>query len=246
MRLELVFVLLLMSGVSVSAIDICIDLDAPSAPGNLSVSGDVGSILIEWSAAVDTPECSGIDYYNISRDGEWIGTTETLSFVDNASLRSGEYDYTVYAVDMAGGNAGASVKNSIVIDREYVSGGGGGGSSYVCESDWSCEEWTDCVGNERRRLCEDVNRCGTTYLKPEVYEECGEGFGDDSIRLERAVEDVNIEKVDIDRNEIDGITEFLSTVTGAVVGGGTGSVAAGGVLLLLSVLGFVAVKRRTA
>jgi hypothetical protein len=232
MRFGLVFVLLLMG--SVSAISVCVDNVAPEAPENLSVSGSVGDILIEWSAAVDSPACSGIDYYNISRDGEWIGTTEDLNFVDDASLVSGEYDYTVYAVDMVGGNAGASVKNSVIVNGGGVSGGGSSGS-YICKSDWTCGEWTDCVGDERRRICEDVNKCGTPYLKPEVYEECGDGnSGGNSIKLESVIENADI----VEPNR------FLSAITGAVIGGGVGSAAAGGILLLLAILGFVALKRR--
>lgn len=234
MRFGLVFVLLIVGfGFSVSAISICVDNVAPEAPGSLAVSGGVGSILIEWNAAVDSPECSGIDYYNVSRDGEWIGTTENLSFIDNASLGRGEYNYSVYAVDMVGGNAGASVKNNIVFESGSV-GGGGGGSSYVCKSNWSCGDWSDCVGDERRRLCEDVNKCGTPYLKPEVYEVCGEDLEGESMRLENVVNEGNV----------DDVEGFFSVMTGGVIGGGTGSFVAGGVLLLLSILGFIVVKRR--
>ena len=232
MRLGLVFVLLLMG--SVSAVSICIDNVAPGAPGNLSVSGSVGSILVSWSAVVDEPACSGIDYYNVSRDGVWIGQTDNLIFVDNVSLGEGSYSYTVYAVDLAGGNAGASVINDIKINHGGGSSGGGSSSSYVCEVNWSCGEWSECVGGEMRRICEDLNECGTPYLKPVDYQECGVSFGGDNMTLESVVEEPDVGSVD----------GFFSTITGAVIGGGTGSVVAAGVLLLLSVLGLITIRRR--
>jgi len=229
MRFGMIFVLLLMG--SVSAISICVDNVAPEAPRNLSVSGSVGSILIEWNSAVDSPECSGIDYYNVSRDGEWIGRVESLSFVDNASLGSGEYDYTVYAVDMVGGNAGASIKNSIIINRGGGGSGGGSSGGYVCASNWTCGEWSECVGSERMRICDDVNNCGTPYLRPEVYEECDES---ENMTLENIVEEA----------DIGGFSNFLAGITGAVVGGGTGSAVVGVLLLLLSILGFAVARRK--
>ena len=232
MRFGFVFVLLLMG--SVSAISICVDNVAPEAPSNLVVSGSVGSIFISWSAAVDSPSCSGVDYYNVSRDGEWIGTTGDLSFVDEENLGRGEYDYTVYAVDMVGGNAGASVKNSVVVYEVNVDGGDSG-SSYTCEADWACEAWSECVGDEMKRVCEDVNECGTSFLKPEVYQECGGiSIGENSMILKNVVEEAEISDVD----------RFLSSITGAVVGGGAGSVVSGGALLLLSILGLFAIRRK--
>ena len=223
-RLWIVGYFLLLMG-SVSAVSVCIDNSVPSAPGNLSVSGEVGSILISWSAAVDEPDCSGIAEYIVSRNGVELSVVDSRdsegrwSFVDDANLGEGEYNYTVYAVDLVGGNAGASVRRDVVVERGVVRSGGGLGS-YVCDADWSCGEWSECVGRERMRICEDLNGCDTSYLKPEGLEKCGDGVFEDVEDLELVVAE----------DETEG---FFSAITGAVVGGGAGSGVAVGTLFLL-------------
>lgn len=241
MKGYLVLVLLLIG--SVSAVSVCIDNVAPSAPGNLSVSGSVGNILVSWDAAVDTPECSGVDYYNVSRNGVAIGIILGLSnqvpgvmieFVDNVSLGAGEYSYTVYAVDMVGGNAGASVKNDVVVDSGGSVSGGGRGGSYRCEVNWSCGEWSECVGEEMRRICEDLNKCGTLNLKPVDYLECGDGDFDgegEGLIVSNLTEEDEV--------------GFFSAVTGAVTGAvGTTGGAVTTVFILVVVCGAVAVRIR--
>ncbi|MBA7708607.1 hypothetical protein ES703_117509 [subsurface metagenome] len=129
-RLFLIFgIIFLLS--FVSAVEFCIDSTPPSAPSNLAVSGVVGNIILTWDEATDIPDCSGIDYYNITRDGNLIGTSFNLSFRDTENLSSGNYTYTVYAVDKVGHNRGTSIKNDVVLSKPtdngdiVVSGGGG-------------------------------------------------------------------------------------------------------------------------
>jgi len=62
-----------MIGFVSGGVQICIDLDDPSPPSSLSVSGDASSRVLGWGASVDTPSCSGIDEYVISRKGVEIG-----------------------------------------------------------------------------------------------------------------------------------------------------------------------------
>jgi len=236
MRAEFILLVFMIGFVS-AGVQICIDLDAPSAPGNLNVSGSVGSILVSWDAAVDEPACSGIDYYNVSRNGEWIGQTDGLSFIDVDDLAEGNYNYTVYAVDLVGGNAGASVKNEVVVSSGGKVSSSSGSSSYKCTPEWECGNWSDCVGGDMRRVCEDLRRCGTTYLKPETYFECGT-VDDYEDELE---ESVVLESSAADVNERDSL---FSSIIGAVIGGGTGSLVGAGVLLVFSVLGLVLVIRK--
>jgi len=231
-----------------SAISICVDHVSPSAPSNLAVSGSVGSISLTWNPATDEPACSGIASYIIKRNNPDNSTVQlgvvgagTLSFVDtNSGLAPGSYSYVIYAMDMVGHNTGAAIKNVITIGSgsSYISGGGGS-SSYVCNEDWSCGEWSECIGGEQRRLCEDLNRCGTSKDLPETYKECGTNTNS------KNTPDLNLDK------NINGTGEgpngILSAMTGAVIGamGTTEGKIGGGIviILVLAGLGFIGVRR---
>lgn len=211
-----------------SAISVCIDRTSPSAPSDLSVSGNVGSILLGWSAAVDEPSCSGIAEYVISREGLEIGRVDgnVLSFVDGDNLGAGEYIYTVYAVDLVGQNAGSAIKNVISFSGGGGSSGGSPSGSFICVEDWGCGNWSECVGNEQRRLCSDLNKCGTELYKPETYQECGvESSGVDGMVLESINEEADI---------FSGITSLFSGITGAVTG--TVGTAEGMIVIIFIVL----------
>jgi len=235
MRLNYLLILVLCIGM-VSAVSVCIDNTSPDAPLGLGVSGNSGSITLTWSEVIDEPSCSRIDYYNVSRDGKRIGQVgwKEFSFVDNESLGEGEYSYTVYAVDLVGGNAGRAIKNVVKIDQDGGSSGGSSSYSYVCIEDWECGEWSECLGNDMRRLCNDLNECGTEKTKPDVYQGCGVSFEDvDSV----------LESDDVEPGT-SSFNSFLSAVTGAVIGGGAASVAVAGVFMALVVGGFVIVAKR--
>ena len=112
--------------------------------------------------------------------------------------------------------------------------GSRGGSSiysYVWEVDWVCGEWTECVGDDMRRLCNDLNECGTEKDKPDVYQGCGVSENGDVI-----VED---EGADVEKPN-----RFFSAITGAVIGGGAKSVAVAGGFLALVIGGFFIVIRK--
>ena len=223
----------------VSSVSVCIDRTDPSAPAGLGVSGDASSRVLVWDEVIDEPSCSGIDYYNVSRDGSWIGRVDgdVLSFVDNESLSRGGYGYTVYAVDLVGHNSGPAIKNVIKIGGGSGGGvsGGSSSSSYVCVEDWECGAWTECVGNEQGRLCNDLNECGTVDDEPETYQECG--------LMSEA--DIILESSDEEADVVGGIEGFFSTITGAVVGSlGTGGTIVVSVFILVMVGSFVFVRIR--
>ena len=193
--------------------------------------------MLEWPAASDEPSCSGIDYYNVSRDGNWIGMVDgdVLSFVDN-NVSYGTYSYTVFAVDLVGHNSGDAVKNIVLVNPGnggtiHVSGGGGS-SSYVCVEDWSCEDWSECSDGEQRRLCEDLRGCGPENNKPETYRECGYG------------NDYSLDDVLVGVNITEGNDGFFSAITGGVIGvvGSTGGFFV--IFILIVVGGFVAIRIR--
>jgi len=239
MRFEFLMIILMIGFVSAGT-QICIDFDDPSAPLDLGISGNVGSILLEWGAAVDEPDCSGIAEYVISREGLEIGKVngDVLSFVDNENLSEGEYVYTVYAVDLIGHNTGVAIKNVVKVGGNNNDGGtsgGNSGGSYVCVEDWGCDAWSECIGNEQRRLCSDLNKCGTNNSKPETYQECG--------LMSEA--NITLEDNEPEDNGASIIVKAFSAITGAVVGAaGTPEGVAVSTFILLSLLGFTAVRIR--
>lgn len=54
----------------------------------------------------------------------------------------------------------------------------------VCEEEWVCTKWSECVDEEQTRECTDKNECGTTKDKPiekqtcEMPSYCGDGVCD--------------------------------------------------------------------
>lgn len=211
MKLEFIFSLFLMISLVSAGTMVCIDLDAPSAPANLIVTGSDVNIVLTWDNSADEPSCSGIEEYIVSRDGVEIGRTsgDILTFTDE-NMAYGTYSYSVFAVDRVAHNSGLAIKNDVVLsapasdssDSIHVSSGGGS-SSYICNEEWSCQNWTDCTGNEQRRLCEDLNKCGTSENKPETYQEC-------------KVESDNMTFVDTDVKT--SSVKTFSSMTGAVIG----------------------------
>ncbi|MES9945689.1 MAG: endo alpha-1,4 polygalactosaminidase [Candidatus Thiodiazotropha sp.] len=75
------------------------DTEAPSAVTNLDVSSTYQAVTLSWSAATDNV---GIDHYQITRNGDAVGTTETTAFTDNAVSEETDYTYHVIAIDAAG------------------------------------------------------------------------------------------------------------------------------------------------
>lgn len=215
MRYAILFIILML-GFTSAGFELCIDLDAPLAPKSIQISGSSGNILIVWSDAPDKPDCSQINYYVISRNGQKIGQTagDVLNFTDSEKLGEGSYNYTVYAVDAVGGNSngniGVSARNDIVIDNEKVLHGSSS-SGFTCKVNWSCGSWTDCTGGETRRICTDLNNCGTPYLKPSEYTKCEE----ENTPLK--------EKLTTNITNTKEPAGFLSPLTGAVIGGGATS-----------------------
>ena len=59
-------VIFIIGSVSAFSWPICIDTQAPEAPAGLIVSGNV---QLTWNEAVDKPDCSEIEHYNIYLDG---------------------------------------------------------------------------------------------------------------------------------------------------------------------------------
>ena len=216
MKFKFIFgILLIFLSLSfVIAQEICIDFDDPSVPPNLAVTSSGTNIILTWEPATDEPDCSGIDYYNISRGGEWIGTvsSDTLTYTDE-NVPYGTYDYTVYAVDKVVHNSGDAIKNNVVLSEPTTGGGddtivssGGGSSSRRCKENWRCGDWGECENGIQTRTCEDISKCGTKKSKPDLQRVCDvEGESGD-------------EALDLELLEIEQELSGFSRITGAVVG----------------------------
>jgi len=48
----------------------------------------------------------------------------------------------------------------------------GGTTTLECSEDWTCTDWSDCIGGTRTKTCVDKNNCGTTINKPTEAETC--------------------------------------------------------------------------
>jgi len=120
----------------ISAFPICIDKTAPTNPTNLNITSSGTNIILNWDAASDEPECSGIDYYVVLRDEDIIGEmVNELNFTD-LNVPYGTYSYGVYAVDKIGHNPGWIIRNDVVLSAPNNGvgtsvGGGRSSTSYV-------------------------------------------------------------------------------------------------------------------
>ena len=47
-----------------------------------------------------------------------------------------------------------------------------GETTGTCTEKWICTEWTECFNGKQRRVCTDVNMCGTTENEPLQEQEC--------------------------------------------------------------------------
>ncbi len=46
------------------------------------------------------------------------------------------------------------------------------GAAIICEENWQCIDWSECVNKTQTRTCTDANNCGTTANKPVESQEC--------------------------------------------------------------------------
>lgn len=77
-----------------------VDTELPSAPKNLSfVRSNSSSMVISWGASTDNAE---VYCYYIYRDGEYIGSTKKLEYLDNGLSSHTTYEYYVVACDTSG------------------------------------------------------------------------------------------------------------------------------------------------
>ncbi len=96
---------------------VAIDLDPPQAPPDLTVPSPTQRPTLNWGAATDVgPGSIAIDHYNVYRDGTLIARSTTTSYVDTRVTTSGQFTYSVRAVDLAGNVGQSSTAVAVTID----------------------------------------------------------------------------------------------------------------------------------
>ena len=241
MKSKIFFVLIALFLINfVSAQSFCVDFDAPGPPTNLTLTLSGNNIQLNWDDAIDTPDCSGINFYEISRgfnNGNLvlIGNLTDTNFLDE-NLDDGTYEYIIHAWDLAGheGNGTLGIITLGGVDdggTEIGSSGGGDSDNF-----FSCEDWEKCVNGTQTRFC--VEASGSLPDRIESR---------DCIPAFRPFSSEDEDLIVISNKASKGDSNYFSALTGAVTGtlGETGSVVAGlFVSIILLGAGVVAVKRR--
>ncbi len=231
-----IFLILLISifvlgGINATGLaQICIDLDPPSLlNSSLTLTATNNNINLNWIAATDIPDCSGIDYYDIweSTDGVnflSIAHTSDTTYTDASLSYGNTYYYMIHVWDLAGHNEGEeALSNSLYLSPPSgptPSGGGGGGRS----SYWECAEWSECINETQERTCVDIagissDRTETRECFPEFIP-LGEG--------ETSTETEETESTP---------AGFFAGITGGVIGAlGTGGTIVVAVFIILIVI----------
>jgi hypothetical protein len=99
------------------------DTVAPTAPSDLSATGDAGSASLTWSASTDNDGVTRYKVYRSTRSGfapgdnTEVGHSSTTSFTDT-DLAAGTYYYVVTAVDAAGNTSPPSNEASATITAD--------------------------------------------------------------------------------------------------------------------------------
>lgn len=86
------------------------DMDAPTAPENLTATVDTSSVNLTWDASTDNASVTG---YVVSQDGEVLDTVKQKK-LEVTGLANGTYTFTVVAIDAAGNQSTASSVEAVV------------------------------------------------------------------------------------------------------------------------------------
>lgn len=170
-----IFLILLISifvlgGINATGLaQICIDLDPPSLlNSSLTLTATNNNINLNWIAATDIPDCSGIDYYEIYKSINGVNfssivNTSDTTYTDTSLSYGKTYYYMIHVFDLVGHNEGGeALSNSLYLssptngdDNGDTPGGGGGGND---DSYWQCGEWGECINGTQERICVDLEK----------------------------------------------------------------------------------------
>ncbi|MES9968418.1 MAG: endo alpha-1,4 polygalactosaminidase [Candidatus Thiodiazotropha sp.] len=143
------------------------DTEAPTAVANVTSTTTFQSVTLAWSAASDNV---GVDYYQITRNGVVLGTTQATTFTDSSVSEETDYTYSVVAYDAAGnGSSSSSIPVSVPansnagIDVEApgaVTGLDASSTTMTVTLTWSAA--SDNVGIDHYQIMRDGAAVGTT------------------------------------------------------------------------------------
>lgn len=91
-----------------------------------------------------------------------------------------KYEKNVYKTNVEGFSEYSLVEGYIQPDNGNGNGGGGGGGGGnrpaiilpVCNVNWSCSFWSDCINGTKTRICNDLNKCNNNSTRPSISEKC--------------------------------------------------------------------------
>ena len=224
----------------ISALSICIDRDVPTwENATFTLSSDFRTITLNWNAAIDEPSCSGISYYDIYRNGNFLTKVSSTTYTETVS-DYGTYEYVIYAIDRIGHNEGLGILNSISISSE----GNFGVSKRSSTSYWRCGKWDLCNGTFQIRTC--LNMHDATATRTETRE-CSENQIFDLISETR---NARINLTEENKNKLEGQQSSSNFITGAAadigdfVKSGTGAVTLSGLIILtVLTISIITIKR---
>lgn len=152
-----------------------------------------GSVTINGAAAPDgtliTAKISGVDVAgdtvsggnyvldvpdpSFNRDGKTIEFYVSGTKAGEGVFQSSEFTLLNLAITVSAPSSPPSGGSPPVVvsspeeteDNETV-------DIVQCVESWECTDWLDCVNGIQKRVCGDVNQCGTEASKPAVLKSC--------------------------------------------------------------------------
>ncbi|EMD23126.1 discoidin domain-containing protein [Amycolatopsis azurea] len=143
------------------------DTQAPTAPTNLK-AGTITSSTVDltWTASTDNV---GVTGYEVLRNGQVVGTTESASFSDSGLTAATAYTYSVRAKDAAGNTSAAS--GAIQATTQA-----GGGSSFVLAASGDIAEQctassSSCIHPKTANLVGQMNPAAVITMGDNQYDD---------------------------------------------------------------------------
>ena len=190
----------------------CIAVQTGKASGSIGISSINDMIYV----GVTAPYCGdNILQPSISEqcDGSNLGGETCVGLGYDSGTLACQSNCVFDTSDCANDNTNGGTGGTPTSGGGSSSGGGGssgGRGSSSCIENWQCSGWGECEDGTQKRTCEDVKKCGTEKIKPNLKRSCSsEGLiGDEALKMLNQSQETN--------------EGFFNKITGAVIGGGSG------------------------
>lgn len=143
------------------------DTQAPTVPANLKAGAVTSSTVdLTWSPSTDNVAVAG---YEVLRNGQVVGTSETASYTDTGLTGATAYTYTVRAKDSAGNTSAASGQIQATTQA-------GGGSSFVLAAagdiaDQCTASSSSCIHPKTAALVGQINPAAVITMGDNQYDD---------------------------------------------------------------------------